>query len=292
MAKAKRVRGEWKRLTVQAAAFLLQNPKLHHFFLGTIDTGDTKIVCAPGLNCYSCPAAIGACPIGSLQNALSGRKPSFPFYVLGFLLLFGVLFGRFVCGWLCPFGWVQDLLYRIPFPKKIRTFRGDRALRYLKYAVLAVLVVALPLFDTLVPYYCKYLCPSGTLFGAIPLILGNAQLRSQVGFLFFWKLGVLIALLGLSLLVSRPFCRYLCPLGAIYGLFNRVALTRLDFAETKCVTCGQCEPVCPMGIDPKKQFNSAECIRCGRCARACPVDSLALRFGIPKKTAKDHLQNS
>ena len=275
---------------MQAAAFLLQNPKLHHFFLGTIETGGTKVVCAPGLNCYSCPAAAGACPIGSLQSALTPQKPSFPFYVPGFLLLFGVLFGRWICGWLCPFGLVQDLVYKVPFPKKIRTFRGDRALRYLKYAVLLILVIALPLFDTLVPYFCKYLCPSGTLFGAIPLILANGMLRSQIGFLFWWKVGVLIVLLLLSLLISRPFCRYLCPLGAIYGLMNRAALTHLDHEADKCIHCGACETVCAMGIDPKKQFDSAECIRCGRCAKACPSGALALRFGLfhasdTKKTA-------
>ena len=276
---------------MQAAAFLLQNPKLHHFFLGTIETGGTKVVCAPGLNCYSCPAAAGACPIGSLQSALTPQKPSFPFYVLGFLLLFGVLFGRWICGWLCPFGLVQDLVYKVPFPKKIRTFRGDRALRYLKYAVLLILVIALPLFDTLVPYFCKYLCPSGTLFGAIPLMITNSMLRSQIGFLFWWKVGVLIVLLLLSLLIARPFCRYLCPLGAIYGLFNRFALVHLDGQADSCVGCGKCETVCPMGVDPRKQFDSAECIRCGRCARACPTGALALRFGLKrgenaKKTEK------
>ncbi len=286
MAKAKRVKGEWKRLTVQAAAFLVQNPKLHHFFLGTIDQGNTKIVCAPGLNCYSCPAAIGACPIGSLQSALSAKKPSFPFYVLGFLLLFGLAFGRWICGWLCPFGWVQDLIYKIPFFKKIRTFRGDKYLRLLKYAVLAILVILLPLLDTLVPYFCKYVCPSGTLFGAIPLTLFNAGLRAQIGPLFWWKIGVLTAILLLSLLISRPFCRYLCPLGAIYGLMNRIALLGLRPEPDRCVHCGKCEPVCPMGIDPKTQFDSMECIRCGRCARACPTDALNLRFGWSKNSQK------
>ena len=282
MAKAKRVKGEWKRLTVQAAAFLVQNPKLHHFFLGTIDQGNTKIVCAPGLNCYSCPAAIGACPIGSLQSALSAKKPSFPFYVLGMLLLFGLAAGRWICGWLCPFGWVQDLVYKIPFFKKIRTFRGDRYLRLIKYAVLAILVILLPLIDSLVPYFCKYLCPSGTLFGAVPLTLSNAGLRAQIGPLFWWKIGVLIAILLLSLLLSRPFCRYLCPLGAIYGLMNRIALLGLRSEPDKCVHCGKCEPVCPMGIDPKTQFDSSECIRCGRCSRACPTGALKLGFGCGK----------
>ena len=276
------MKGEWKRLTVQAAAFLVQNPKLHHFFLGTIDQGNTKIVCAPGLNCYSCPAAIGACPIGSLQSALSAKKPSFPFYVLGMLLLFGLAAGRWICGWLCPFGWVQDLVYKIPFFKKIRTFRGDRHLRLIKYAVLAILVILLPLIDSLVPYFCKYLCPSGTLFGAVPLTLSNAGLRAQIGPLFWWKIGVLIAILLLSLLLSRPFCRYLCPLGAIYGLMNRIALLGLRSEPDKCVHCGKCEPVCPMGIDPKTQFDSSECIRCGRCSRACPTGALKIGFGYGK----------
>jgi len=286
LAKAGRVRGEWKRLTVQAAAFLVQNPKLHHFFLGTIDQGKTKIVCAPGLNCYSCPAAIGACPIGSLLSALSAKKPSFPFYVLGFLLLTGLLAGRWICGWLCPFGWVQDLIYKIPFFKKIRTFKGDKYLRLLKYAVLAILVILLPLLDTLVPYFCKYVCPSGTLFGAVPLTLFNASLRAQIGPLFWWKIGVLAAILLLSLFISRPFCRYLCPLGAIYGLMNRIALVQLVPEPDNCVHCGKCESVCPMGIDPKTQFHSTECIRCGRCARVCPTAALRLRFGWSKNSQK------
>ncbi len=289
MVKAKRVKGEWKRLTVQAAAFLLQNPMLHRFFLGKIGTGDTKAVCVPGLNCYSCPAAIGACPIGSLQNSMSGgyKKPAFPFYVLGFLILFGLTLGRWICGWLCPFGWIQDLVYRIPFFVKIRTFRFERFLRRLKYAVLGVLVIGLPLLSAfkgvLVPYFCKYLCPSGTLLGGVPLVLTNAAYRAQIGFHFWWKVGVCLAILLLSLLISRPFCRYLCPLGAIYGAFNRIALAHLSYEPDKCVACGKCETVCPMGIDPVKQYDSAECIRCGRCARACPTDSLALRFGIGKR---------
>lgn len=287
MAKAKRVKEEWKRLTVQAAAFLLQNPKLHRFFLGTIEQGKTKSVCVPGLNCYSCPAAIGACPIGSLQASLSGgyKKPAFPFYVLGFLMLFGLTLGRWICGWLCPFGLIQDLVYRIPFFKKIRTFPYERFLRWLKYAVLGVLVIGLPLLSAfkgvLVPWFCKILCPAGTLFGGIPLAI--TKYGSQIGFYFWWKIGVLAALLLLSLLISRPFCRYLCPLGAIYGMFNRIALVHLDYASEKCVDCGKCETVCPMGIDPKAQFNSAECIRCGRCARSCPVDALHVRFGLRMK---------
>ena len=297
MAKSTRIKGEWKRLVIQAAAFLLQNPKLHHFFLGTIEQSKTKSVCVPGLNCYSCPAAIGACPIGSLQNSMSAgyKKPAFPFYVLGFLLLFGLTLGRWICGWLCPFGLVQDLIYRIPFFKKIRMFPFERFIRWLKYAVLGVLVIGLPLLSAfsgvLVPWFCKVLCPSGTLFGGIPLTLSNPGLSGQIGFLFWWKIGILAALLLLSLLISRPFCRYLCPLGAIYGMFNRIALAHLEYVPKNCVMCGACVSACPMGIDPKTHFDSAECIRCGRCQKACPCDALHVRFGW-KKNDESHKKST
>ena len=206
-------RGDGRRLAVQICAALLQNANWRGFASGTIYQGELKQVCVPGLNCYSCPGAVGACPLGSLQNSLSRQKPSFPFYVLGLLILFGALLGRAVCGFLCPFGLVQDLLFRIPFFKKIRTFPGEKYLRWLKYVIAALLVVALPLIYTGVPYFCKYVCPAGTLFGAIPLLSLDQILSDQIGPLFWWKLLVLIHVLLVSLLLSRPFCRYLCPLG-------------------------------------------------------------------------------
>ena len=270
---------ERRRLLIQIAAALLQNANWKGFFTGTIYTGSLKQVCVPGLNCYSCPGAIGACPLGALQNALAAKKPSFPFYVLGYLLLFGALLGRAVCGFLCPFGLVQDLLYRIPFFRKIRTFPGEKYLRWLKYAVAALLVVLLPILYTNVPFFCKYVCPAGTLFGAIPLLSAEQLLSDQIGPLFFWKLTVLVVLLLVSLLISRPFCRYLCPLGGLYGLFNRVALVRLRYDATACTGCDRCVPPCAMGIDPRTQFDSVECIRCGRCANVCPTH--ALRLGLP-----------
>ncbi len=279
-ANAMKPKGEWKRLTVQAAAALLQNAHIAGFFNGTIYTGPLKSVCVPGLNCYSCPGAVGACPVGSLQSALTKSKPSFPFYVLGFLLLCGALLGRTVCGFLCPFGLVQDLLFKIPFFKKLRTFPGEKYLRWLKYAVAALLVFALPLLYKL-PYFCKYLCPAGTLFGAIPLLSVDQLLSDQIGPLFWWKLIVLVWIVLLSLLLSRPFCRWLCPLGAFYGLFARVSLVRLHYAASVCVHCGRCQAVCPMGIDPVTQYDSPECIRCGRCARVCPTKALKVGVKAP-----------
>ena len=273
-----------KRFAVQAASTLLHNANFKGFFTGKLYTGPLKQVCVPGLNCYSCPGAVGACPLGSLQNFLGGLKFRFPFYVVGLLLFFGALLGRAVCGFLCPFGWLQELLNRIPFYKKNR-FRADRALRYLKYLVLLLLVV-LPLFVKLTPFFCKYLCPSGTLAGLL-LSLHDGALRSQWGAIFTWKSIVLAAVLIASLIVYRPFCKYLCPLGAIYGFFNRFALCRMELDTAGCVGCGRCAAVCRMGVDPAKSPNSAECIRCGDCVNACPAAALSLGFrraASPQKT--------
>jgi len=274
-----------RRFGIQAAATLLQNANLKGFFTGKIYQGPVKQICVPGLNCYSCPGAVGACPLGSLQNFLGARTFRFPYYVVGLLLFFGALLGRAVCGFLCPFGWLQELLGRVPFYKKNR-FRADRPLRCVKYAVLAVLVVALPLGLKLVPYFCKYLCPSGTLAGWL-LAARDTMLRSQLGALFTWKSAVLIAVILASLIVWRPFCKYLCPLGALYGMFNRFALYRMELDRAKCVGCGACARSCRMCVDPSAVPNSAECIRCGDCVRACPAGALRLGFRHVPSAAPD-----
>ena len=274
---------EKKRLGVQAVAALLQNADFRGFFTGRISQSPTKAVCVPGLNCYSCPAAIGACPIGALQNALSAGKFQFPYYVLGLLLFFGALLGRAVCGFLCPFGLLQDLLHKIPFVKKIRTFRADKYLRFVKYAVLVLLVIVLPLFVKLTPVFCKYLCPSGTLAGLL-LAFSDTRLFALFGSRFMWKACILGLVVLASVLLYRPFCKYLCPLGALYALFNRAALVQMETDRTACVGCGKCASVCGMGVDPAKTPNSAECIRCGKCMSACPVD--AIRYTTLLQKAK------
>ena len=131
---------------IQAAATLLTNPHIPNFFQGKIYQGKAKTVCVPGLNCYSCPAATGACPIGAFQAVVGSSKFKFSYYITGFLILLGVTLGRFICGFLCPFGWFQDLLHKIP-GKKFSTARL-KPLRYLKYIILAVFVILLPMFAT------------------------------------------------------------------------------------------------------------------------------------------------
>ena len=267
------------RLWCQLAFTAVSNGYLRGFARGEIYTGDAKLVCLPGLNCYSCPGALGSCPIGALQAVIGSRNYQIPFYVLGLLTVFGAVLGRAVCGWLCPFGLVQDLLHRIPGVKKLRKLPGDRFLRWLKYGILAVFVVLLPMFAVDIvgqgdPWFCKYICPSGTLLGGVPLVARNAGLRAAIGWLYTWKVAILVVLLVLSVFVYRPFCRYLCPLGALYGPFNKLALYRFRVDETRCVSCGRCRQACRLDIDVRKHPNSVECIRCGACRTACPTGAI------------------
>lgn len=266
------------RLAVQLIFTIVTNGYLYGFVNGKIYQGKAKYACLPGLNCYSCPGAIASCPIGALQALLNQQGFQVPFAALGFFFLFGSLMGRLVCGWLCPFGLVQDLLYKIPFLRKRKRLPLHRILKYGKYMTLILLVGVGSAFlfggFAKLPAFCKYLCPSGTLFGAIPLLAANELLRGQAGGLFFWKLGVLLFLLLLSVIVYRPFCQYLCPLGAVYGLFNRFSLVQIHWEEDKCVSCKACEKACPVSLSVQEISRSPECIRCGKCVDACPEKCL------------------
>lgn len=269
------------RLIVQALWTALTNGYVYGFREGKIYTGQAKNICVPGLNCYSCPGAFGACPIGSLQATLDSSSFKASCYVFGFLMLFGSLLGRFVCGWLCPFGLVQDLIYRIPLfkKKKRKNLPGHKYLIYLKYVILIVFVIILPSFvvdasGNGAPWFCEYICPSGTLMGGIPLTILNSGLRAAAGVRFAWKVALLALVLACDLIVYRPFCKYLCPLGAIYGLFNPIALYRFEVDKEACVKCGMCRQVCKMDIKVWETPNNRECIRCGECRHACPKGAI------------------
>ena len=267
---------------IQAGATLLTNIHLPNFIKGGLYQGKGKYVCVPGLNCYSCPAASGACPIGAFQAVVGSSKFRFSYYITGFLILLGVLLGRFICGFLCPFGWLQELLHKIP-TKKLST-KKLKPLTYVKYAVLVVMVFLLPMLmkgDIGIgdPYFCKYLCPQGVLEGAIPLSIANSGIRAALGSLFNWKLGVLITVVVLSVLFYRPFCKWICPLGAFYALLNRVSLFQMKVDKDKCVSCGKCARACKMDVDVTKSPNHTECIRCGMCVKACPTGAVRFRYG-------------
>ena len=276
-----------RRRLIQLYAALLYNAHLKGFADGRIYTGITKNLCVPGLNCYSCPGAVGACPLGALQNAIAGSKTRAPFYIIGMLMLFGLLLGRVVCGFLCPFGLIQELFYKLRTPK-IGKSRVTRALSMLKYVVLIVFAIWLPIFYAVsknlpVPAFCKYICPAGTLEGAVgPLSHpDNAGSFSMLGGLFTWKFALMIAILAACVFIYRAFCRFVCPLGAIYGLFSKIALLGVEVDCAKCIDCGKCVSHCRMDVN---RVGDCECIHCGACAGVCPTG--AIRWKGPKKAKK------
>ena len=261
-----------KRRLIQLYAALLTNANLTGFATGKIYTGDTKKMCVPGLNCYSCPGAVGACPMGALQDSLANSGRSAPSYIFGILILFGLLLGRVICGFLCPFGLIQELLYKVRTPK-LRKSRFTRIFSYFKY-VLLVIVIAIPLIFAGIPSFCKYVCPAGTLEGAISLLANpaNANLFEMLGALFSWKFCILVAVIVLSIFIYRFFCRFICPLGAIYSLFCGFSLLGVKLDKNKCIDCGLCIQGCKMDI---KHVGDHECIQCGECIPVCPVQAIS-----------------
>ncbi len=270
-----------RRRLVQLYAAVLYNAHIKGFFTGNIYTGKAKSVCVPGLNCYSCPGAVGACPLGALQNAIASSANRPAFYVIGTLMLFGLLLGRVICGWLCPFGLVQELLHRVPTPKLAKS-AYTRALSYVKYVILALFVVILPLryasAGIPVPAFCKYICPAGTLEGAVGLLAhpANSDMLGMLGLLFTNKFVILALFFAATVFIYRAFCRFFCPLGAIYGLFARIALIGIRVDSGRCTGCGRCIRICPMDIS---RPGDHECIHCGQCVSACPEKAISIKAG-------------
>ena len=279
-----------KRLLCQTGFFFVHNGYFGFIFSGSIYTGFFKRVCAPGLNCASCPAALFACPIGILQNFLASLKVfnfkslvSIGSYILGFFLLYGAIFGRLICGWVCPFGFIQDLLYKVPFFKKrlITSLSLQRAIRVL---VLFTVLVFPWLFLNSIGIgeetFCKYICPSGTLLAGLPNIALHPSFTSMIGKVFCLKLFVLFVVIVGAIVDQRFFCKYVCPLGFIYGFFNSMSIFRVKHIAEKCNDCKMCTRVCPVGIDPRTQVDTVECIRCLNCAKVCKNQAIIYGFNL------------
>lgn len=228
----------------------------------------TKGIPCPALNCYACPAAVFACPIGSIQHFIGRRK--IPLYVLGAVGLVGALIGRASCGWFCPFGWFQELVYKLPTPK----LRLPNRFNWTRYVALAVLTVVIP-FITREPWFCK-LCPAGTLEAGIPVVLLDVGVRRLVGALYWIKLGILAAFLAWMSATRRPFCRWMCPLGALWSPLNPVSSFQLAVDQETCIRCDRCQAVCPVDICVYEDPRSGACIRCLQCVRVCPIDCISV----------------
>jgi len=237
---------------------------------GTLWQGQSRGFCVPVLNCYACPASIFACPIGTLQHFVIIR--AVPMYFLGLFVTFCMAIGRMACGTICPFGYMQEILYKFQSSK----LRIPAWMTYIKYAVLAGLVIVIP-FYTLQPWFSK-LCPVGTLIGGLPWVTLNPEIRMMIHELFWMKVALLIMVVVLSVFSKRPFCRVICPLGAIFSFFNRISILRLSWNEEWCTHCDKCTRICPMDIPIYKDANNHNCIRCLDCTQ-CPAVSVVIGPG-------------
>ena len=271
--------GPTKRRLIQLYSALLFNCYAKGYITGDIFKGVTKNICTPGLNCYSCPGAVTSCPMGALQNAFSASGKTAPYYMLGIIMLYGIIFGRWICGWLCPFGLLQDLLHKIKTPK-LKKNKFTRALSIFKYFILVIFGIIIPLIymtkDLPLPAFCKYICPAGTLGGAIGLLInpGNSSVFEMLGPLFTWKFCLAISIVVCSVFIYRTFCRFICPLGALYGLFNKFSLFGIKLEKDKCINCGKCIAVCKMDIH---HVGDMECINCGECIPVCPTKAISYK---------------
>lgn len=269
-----------KRHIWQAVSTVAHNGYIPAYFSTFLYQGFLKGGCTPTLNCYACPSAFFSCPIGSLQNFAMRRQ--FPFFLLGFFGVVGMAVGRMTCGWLCPFGFLQDGMKKI----SKRVVRLPAWAGYFKYVSLVVLAVALPLWLT--ESWFSKLCPQGAVEGAIPWALaglsGNEALAgmdigTMIGRMFWIKVAILGAFLGAMVVVKRPFCRTACPMGAVLSLFNRVSLVRLTVDKHLCKECNFCRDVCPVDLVAYKQVDSPECIKCLECAK-CPQGAIRTTLGF------------
>ncbi len=222
-------------------------------------------LCGPVFHCYACPLATFACPIGVLANFSALHL--FPFMAVGLLVAVGAVFGSMVCGWACPFGLLQDLAAKVPTPK----LDLPRWTGHLRYVVLVGTVLAVPfLFGESHPLFVCNFCPAGAIEGAVPSMVQQAAAGQPVVLPNALKLGVLFAFLGAVFFVRRPWCRILCPLGAIFSIFNRTSVFFLRLDPGKCTQCKRCHKLCELGLQPDRSPNDSRCIRCLDCTRCSP----------------------
>jgi ferredoxin len=231
------------------------------------------------LNCQACELAWVGCPVGMMQQFVINRQ--LPFYIFGVFLIFGATLGRTVCGWLCPFGLILDVVNKACIHK----YEPPNWLRAFKYVYVIGLVILAII--TLTIFYCRYFC-----FGAVLGIFPYWLTWNTVSWVWlFYHLGVFAAYITFSYYThGRAWCRYFCPLGGMLGLFAPFSMIKVRHDWKWCTDCKECVRICPMGVDPRKQdlMFKMECINCGRCITACKSGSLEFStpftLDLPSKT--------
>lgn len=255
----------------------------------------TKSVCFPVLNCYSCPSAGYSCPVGSFQFWLNETRENIDFgekinlvglFIIGSILLPALIVGRFICGFMCPFGFFQDIISKISG----RNIYIKKIFRSIKYIILLLFVIILPLFTvggfSIGPVFCKYICPAGTFEAGMPLLIFDSALRESISYITYFKFFILFFVLFMTFFSKRFFCKTMCPLGAFLGLFNRLSVFAINLDKDTCVKCGKCSSVCPMNLDVPSEINSKECIRCMECKKVCSQRAIKVENVFQNRNCK------
>jgi ferredoxin-type protein NapH len=243
-------------------------------------------MCSPVFHCYACPLATFACPIGIMAQFSAIHV--IPFIAIGLLITVGILFGTLICGWVCPFGFLQDLFAKIPTPKiDLPKFTG-----YFRYVVLIGAVLLIPyFFGKDHPLFICSVCPAGAIEAAGPQMASQAMAGETIVWPNAIKITIVVLFFIAVFFIRRPWCRVLCPLGAIFSLFNRFSAFTLRFNPDKCTHCERCHKLCEYGIEPEKTPNDSRCIRCLECTK-CSPDALALGSIFESSRSKSEKQKN
>jgi len=254
------------RRATQIFGIFITNMYVSVVYQNEIYKGMFKSVCVPFLYCHTCPTAGFACPVGVLQHYAAIHH--FPFFLIGHLMIIGLLIGRLVCGWACPFGLMQELMYKIKSPK-IRKI--PKAFSIFPYFTLIVLAIILPYMTT--EHWFSKFCPIGSIVAGIPWVAwnpinpstGNLTIEpGTVGWLYYTKIVLMLVIVSLFIFIKRPFCRFMCPLGLFWSFFNKVSVMKLEI-EPGCTHCNACQTKCPEDIKVFEDPNAGDCVRCLDC---------------------------
>lgn len=267
-----------KRRFVQILATLLLTSNITFFTANGIFFGG---VCIPIIHCNACPLTWLACPIYTISEYIQFH--AVPWFALGLIAAFGALVGRFFCGWICPMGLLQDLLYLIPAPR----FRFPFSLRWIKYAFLIVSVGAVAYWagKDVLYFFCAY-CPTATLEVVLPDMINRQDWALNTWRII--RLSVLIFVLVIVVFNIRWFCKAMCPVGALVALANKFSLFSIRLDPAVCIHCGKCDRACPMDVPVEvcsgtgRAVNrNSECIECLKCQQVCPVSAIRNNARIP-----------
>ncbi len=260
-----------KRRFVQILALILLSGNITAFTFNAVSFGG---VCLPIIHCNACPLTWFACPIYTISELIQFH--SIPWLALGLIAGCGALVGRFFCGWICPMGLLQDLLYLVPAPK----LRFPSFLRWLKYAFLIIAVGATAYWagKDVLYFFCAY-CPVATMEVTLPSMIVNHDWTMDAGRIL--RLAVLLSVLALVIFNMRWFCKAMCPVGALVAFTNKYSLLAIRLDPAKCIHCNKCVKSCPMDVPVEESSRTgravnrhSECIECLKCQQVCPVSAI------------------